>query len=81
MQDGGFYQWLATSALALLSGILGWLLKSLWAAVSALRENLQRLEVSLPKEYVAKTDLVQLRNEIMKRFDKLDEKLDGKADR
>lgn len=75
------WQWVATGALSLLCTVLGWLLKALWSAVSSLRQSVHSLEVSLPKEYVAKVDMQQLRNEIMDRFDKLDRKLDGKADR
>lgn len=75
------YQWAATGLLGIVCAIGGWLLRTLWGAVDKLKDDLKAVEVRLPTEYVAKSDLAGLRADIMARFDKLEEKLDGKADR
>lgn len=62
-------------------GVVGWLARELWGAVKSLREDLQKLEVELPKIYVAKSDWTSALSEIGRKLDKISDKIDGKADK
>lgn len=59
----------------------GWFARQIWSAINRLRVDLTKLEVDIPKSYVAKEDLRDMFQQIMNRLDKLDQKLDGKADK
>ena len=63
----------------------GWFARQLWDAMKELRADLHRLEVALPSKYVPKDDFVEamkeVKSEITKGFDRLYDKLDGKADK
>lgn len=63
------------------SGVLGWALRELWAAVKALREDISKLERDLPSHYVQKDDYRQDIARVHDLLDKIYDKLDGKADR
>jgi hypothetical protein len=60
---------------------LGWFARQLWEMVQSLKDDIQRLEIDLPTNYVRKADLDA-------RFDKVDaslqrilDKLDQKVDK
>lgn len=60
---------------------IGWFARQLWDATQKLKEDIKKIEVDLPTNYVTKID-------IQTRFDKLEailnrlfEKLDQKADK
>lgn len=60
---------------------VGWFARQLWDATQKLKEDIKKIEVDLPTNYVTKVD-------IQTRFDKLEailnrlfEKLDQKADK
>ena len=61
--------------------VIGWLARELWGAVQSLRADLQRLEVSLPTSYVAKSDFRDALDKIEAGLDRIYAKLDGKADK
>ncbi len=63
------------------SGVLGWALRELWAAVKALREDISKIERDLPSNYVQKDDYRQDITRVHDLLDKIYDKLDGKADR
>ena len=63
------------------SGVLGWALRELWAAVKSLREDISELERDLPLSYVQKDDYRQDIARVHELLDKIYDKLDGKADR
>ncbi len=69
----------------LLLSIIGWLARQLWDAVQKLRADIHKLELELPKHYVHKDDFVEamkeLRSDLSKGFDRIYDKLDGKADK
>lgn len=44
-------------ALYAATAVLGWLVKTLWDAVAALRVDLKQLEVKIPETYVSKIDM------------------------
>lgn len=59
----------------------GWLARELWGAVKELRSDLHQIEVDLPKNYVAKDDLDKRMTHIEDMFQRIYDKLDGKADK
>jgi hypothetical protein len=64
----------------LMAGI-GWAARELWGAVKALRSDLQKLEVALPTNYVSKNDFSDTMKHIESMFQRIYDKLDGKADK
>lgn len=60
---------------------IGWLARELWGAVKALQKDLHNLEVDLPKSYVSKDDFNITMKHIEDMFQRIYDKLDGKADK
>jgi len=61
--------------------VIGWLARELWGAVKELRRDLSDIESNLPKEYVLKADLDKRMDHIESMFQRIYDKLDGKADK
>ena len=61
--------------------VAGWFLRELWGAVKELQRDLNKLESNLPKEYVLKVDLDKRMAHIEDMFQRIYDKLDGKADK
>jgi hypothetical protein len=59
----------------------GWFLNELWRAVKDLRADLHEIEAELPKEYVLKVDLDKRMEHIEQMFQRIYDKIDGKADK
>ena len=59
--------------------VAGWFLRELWGAVKELQRDLNKLEANMPKEYVLKVDLDQRMKHIEDMFQRIYDKLDGKA--
>ena len=59
---------------------IGWWCLEIWDSVKKHKENIQRIEVDLPKNYVSKPDIetrLDKIDQVLERiFDKLDEKVD-----
>lgn len=62
-------------------GVIGWIARQLWDAVQRLKEDVQRIEVALPTNYVAKNEFVQAVKEMKEMLSKIFDKLDEKADK
>jgi hypothetical protein len=62
-------------------GIGGWFAREVWGAVKELRTDLHTIESNLPKEYVLKTDMDKRMEHIEHMFQRIYDKLDGKADK
>lgn len=60
---------------------VGWLARELWGAVKALQKDLHNIEVDLPKSYVSKDDFNITMKHIEDMFQRIYDKLEGKADR
>lgn len=60
---------------------LGWFARQVWDAVKRLREDLHSIEVDLPKTYVSKNDFNDTMKHIETMFQRIYDKLDGKADK
>jgi len=61
--------------------VAGWLMRELWGAVKELQRDLSKLEAALPKEYVLKDDMDKRMQHIEDMFQRIYDKLDGKADK
>jgi predicted negative regulator of RcsB-dependent stress response len=61
--------------------VAGWFARQLWDAVQSLKSDLHELEVDLPKNYVMKDDLDKRMAHIEDMFQRIYDKLDGKADK
>jgi len=75
------YQNLINIGLGAVLTVAGWLMRELWGAVKELQRDLSKLEASLPKEYVLKDDLDKRMQHIEDMFQRIYDKLDGKADK
>jgi hypothetical protein len=64
----------------ILAGI-GWWARVIWDSVQRLKEDLHEIEVDLPKSYVTKDDFNQTMKHIESMFQRIYDKLDGKADK
>jgi hypothetical protein len=59
----------------------GWFARQLWEAVRSLKDDLHKLETDLPKSYVLKDDLDRRMDHIETMFQRIYDKLEGKADK
>ena len=62
-------------------GAGGWFGRELWGAVKELRKDLQDIEIDLPTSYVSKLDMDKRMDHIETMFQRIYDKLDGKADK
>lgn len=67
--------------LAGVTGILGWLGKTLWDAVENLKNDLKKIEVDLPSYYVRKDELEVRFDKLETMLSKIYDKLETKADK
>lgn len=74
-------QTLLNIGLAAGMALIGWLARELWSAVKDLRDDLNKLQASLPLQYVTKDDFRQAIQEIKQLTEKILDKLDNKADK
>jgi hypothetical protein len=65
----------------LVLSVVGWLARELWGAVKDLRDDLHKIEVDLPKTYVPRADLDARMKRIEDMLQRIDDKLDAKADK
>jgi DNA integrity scanning protein DisA with diadenylate cyclase activity len=56
--------------------LLGWAAREMWSAIKELRKDIHKLEIALPRDYVRKDELSEIKELIQKIFDKLDGKVD-----
>jgi len=59
----------------------GWFAREMWGAVKELRQDLHEIEIDLPKSYVSKLDMDKRMDHIETMFQRIYDKLDGKADK
>jgi len=75
------FQNLINLGLGAILTVAGWLMRELWGAVKELQRDINKLEATLPKEYVLKEDLDKRMDHIESMFQRIYDKLDGKADK
>lgn len=68
-------------ALGLSAAIFGWFGRTLWAAVGELKEDLSKLQRHLPENYVAKHDFQRSEDRIVSILNRIEAKIDSKADK
>jgi cobalamin biosynthesis Co2+ chelatase CbiK len=61
--------------------VSGWFFRMLWEAVQALKDDLQKVQIDMPINYVRKDDLDKRMDHIEDMFKRIYDKLDGKADK
>lgn len=59
----------------------GWFFRQLWDATTELRKDLHSIEKGLPVYYVRREEFTEIMREIRAMFEKIHDKLDGKADK
>jgi hypothetical protein len=67
-----------------LGGVLafiGWFAREIWDSVKELRKDIHQIEKGLPEIYVRRDDLREVRQEMMVRFDKLENMMGQVFDR
>ena len=79
--DEANYQWLINSAFTALATIFGWLARQLWDAVGILKKDLSNLREEIANDRVHKSDFKDLSDAIFRKLDRIEDKLDGKADK
>jgi hypothetical protein len=72
---------LATMALYLFVAVVGWFVRVLWEADHEMRRDLMKLQSSLPETYVRRDDLREWKESVMTILQRIESKLDGKADK
>ena len=68
-------------SLAAVFAVAGWFIRQVWDAVQDLKKDIQALEIKLPSEYVRKDDLTESMDRVYKALDRIERKLDSKADK
>ena len=74
-------QTIINGAFMVATGVGGWFAREVWGAVKELRRDLHELETDLPKHYVLKSDLDKRMDHIEQMFQRIYDKLEGKADK
>lgn len=71
---------LINAAIAIGSTIFGWLLRTIWTAVTELQTDLKEIEREIHTKYVAKDDyrqdILEMKEILKQIFDRLDKKAD-----
>ncbi len=60
---------------------IGWFAREIWDSVKELRKDIHMIEKGLPEIYVRRDDLKEVRQEMMVRFDKLENMMGQVFDR
>ena len=68
-------------ALSAALAVAGWFARQLWEVVQKLKDDIHRIEADLPKTYVLKGDIDKRMEHIETMFQRIYDKLDGKADK
>ena len=67
--------------LGLLAGVFGWLARTLFDAVSTLKDDLAKLREEIAEDRVHKDDFREAIKEIKTMLERIFDKLDGKVDK
>jgi hypothetical protein len=82
------YQVLFNIALGVAAMVIGWYMKGISDSIKELRvkddslvDAVSRLAISIPENYVHKHDFKDLSEALFKKLDRIEDKLDNKADK
>lgn len=67
--------------LSVVTAAFGWIGKSMWNDLQSQKHDLSTLREQIATERVHKNDLKDLTDAIFKKLDRIEDKLDGKADK
>lgn len=80
MAGGAMTQDLINVGITVFGAVIGWLLRTVWNAVTALQNDLKMVERELHTSYVSKDDyrqdIIEMKEILKQIFDKLDKKAD-----
>lgn len=79
--SGEDFQWLINAGFTIMATVFGWLARQLWDAVGSLKKDLSKLREEIANDRVHKTDFKDLSDAIFRKLDRIEDKLDGKADK
>lgn len=79
----GLAQWqnVIDIAIAAVSGVLGWFVKIIWDAIRELKDDMKETNKLIHENYVRKDDYRSDMSDIKVMFNRIMDKLDGKADK
>jgi SMC interacting uncharacterized protein involved in chromosome segregation len=63
---------------AAILGVMGWIIKRQRDDIDKLKSDLSTLKETLPKEYLMKSDFNDFKDELFKRLDRIETKIDTK---
>ncbi len=75
------WQQMINIAMATVLGVTGWFARQIWDSVQRLKDDLNRLEVELPTNYVRKSEIDIRFDKIEGILNKIFDKLESKADK
>jgi hypothetical protein len=79
------FQHMINLGIGLILSIGGWFAREVWVAVKDLRNAIHRIEIEVPKGYVAKSEFIEavreIKQEISRGFERIHDKLDHKEDK
>lgn len=61
--------------------VAGWFFRQLWDVVQNLKDDIKKIEIDLPSNYVKKADMESQYNKIEAMLEKIFDKLDTKVDK
>ena len=64
--------------IAAILGVMGWIIKRQRDDIDKLKSDLSTLKETLPKEYLMKSDFNDFKDELFKRLDRIETKIDTK---
>lgn len=75
------YQELFNIAIAIVGALGGWWLNTMWSVMRELEKKVASIDVLVAGSYVKRDELTQLSNVLFEKLDRIDQKLDRKADK
>ena len=75
------WQSVAIGSLSVVSALFGAILRTLWDATQKLTNDLRTIESALPDKYVRRDDFGSFKSELLSVLERIESKLDGKADK
>lgn len=72
------YQTVWNAILGGLTGFLGWFAKELYTTMTGLKEDLNQFRVEVARDYIPKSEVKALRDELMSALRRIEDKLEKK---
>ena len=75
------YQDFVNAALGISATVIGWFARTLWEAVTTLKDDLYKLKEEIAKDYVPKDEFVIFKSELFTVLRRIEDKLERKQDK